>query len=211
MATPAPRRATLGQKRSAARHRAIAEATLALIEQGGHDAVTHRSVAKAAGVPTTATTYYFASKDDMVRAAIELLVERETARLTELSKSISGDPNLTLADAAEALVEIQATELRQGRLAQLTQLEFVLREARLGRAHEGEPWTQSYLDVARTVLARTGSSDPDTDAHLLVAAICGLMLEGVTVAEDDFVDRVLRPVVDRLLRLLTPAEPGADH
>lgn len=208
MATPAPRRATLGQKRSAARHRAIAEATLALIEQGGYDAVTHRSVAKAADVPTTATTYYFASKDDMVRAAIDLLVEREMARLTELSKSISGDPNLTLADAAEALVQIQGAELRHGRLAQLTQLEFVLREARLGRAQEGEPWTQGYLDVARTVLARTGSSDPDTDAHLLVAAIIGLMLEGLTAAEDDFVDGVLRPVVDRLLRLLTPAEPG---
>lgn len=210
MATSAPRRATLGQERSSARHRAIAEATLALIEQGGYDAVTHRSVAKAAGVPTTATTYYFASKDDMVRAAMDLLVERETARLTELSETISDDPNLTLADAAEALVEIQAAELRHGRLAQLTQLESVLREARSGRAREGEPWTQSYLDVARTLLARTGSSDPDTDAHLLVAAVIGLMLEGLTTAEDDFVETVLRPAVDRLLRLLTRGEPGED-
>lgn len=209
MAT-APRRATLGQKRSAARHRAIAQATLALIERVGYDAVTHRSVAKAAGVPTTATTYYFASKDEMVRAAMDLLVERETARLTELSKRVSGETDLTLADAAEALVEIQAAELRDHHRAQLTQLEFVLREARMGRVREGEPWTQSYLDVARALLARTGSDDPDTDAHLLVAAIIGLMLEGLTAAEGDFVDEVLRPVVDRLLRLLTPAEHSAD-
>lgn len=208
MPTSTPRRATLGQKRSEARHRAIAEAALELIKEGGYDAVTHRSVAEAAGVPTTATTYYFASKDEIVRAAMDLLVERETERYAELGATASGGDGATLIEAAEALVQLQAELLRHDRLAQLTGFEFALREARMGRPEAGEHCTQGYLDVARTVLARAGSRDPETDAHLLVAAVNGLMLEGLTAGGEEFIDRVLRPVVERLLRLLTPAPSG---
>ena len=39
----------------------ILAATLRLIGARGADAVTHRAVAEEAGVPLSATTYYFAS------------------------------------------------------------------------------------------------------------------------------------------------------
>ncbi|HEX8867241.1 MAG TPA: TetR family transcriptional regulator, partial [Lentzea sp.] len=40
------------------KRRAIVEATLRVIEREGISGVTHRSVAREAGVPTTAPTYY---------------------------------------------------------------------------------------------------------------------------------------------------------
>ena len=45
-------------------------ATLALIGEHGSDAVTHRAVAGARGLPLSATTYWFASKEDLLQEAV---------------------------------------------------------------------------------------------------------------------------------------------
>ena len=41
-----------------------------MIERDGVAGVTHRSVAREAGVPTTASTYYFATLDDLLIATM---------------------------------------------------------------------------------------------------------------------------------------------
>ena len=61
------------------RRAAIVEATLRVIGARGADAVTHRAVAAEAGVPLASTTYYFASKEALVREAFELTIERSLA------------------------------------------------------------------------------------------------------------------------------------
>ena len=61
------------------RRDAIVEATLRTIGERGADAVTHRVVAAEAGVPLASTTYYFASKDALVREAFELVIDRSLA------------------------------------------------------------------------------------------------------------------------------------
>ena len=45
---------------------AILEAALRVIAERGVEAVTHRAVADAAGVPLSATTYYFESLDELL-------------------------------------------------------------------------------------------------------------------------------------------------
>ncbi|MCI9887093.1 TetR family transcriptional regulator [Micrococcales bacterium 31B] len=60
------------QQRSVARREAIINAALALIREQGVHAATHRAVAIRAGVPLAATTYYFAKRDDLLAAAIEV-------------------------------------------------------------------------------------------------------------------------------------------
>jgi len=52
------------------RRRAILDATLALVGREGTAAVTHRAVAAEAGVPLAATTYYFDSKEELIRDAL---------------------------------------------------------------------------------------------------------------------------------------------
>ena len=56
-----------GERRRAALVAAAAE----LLNAGGFDAVRHRAVAEKAGLPLASTTYYFASLDDLVVAAME--------------------------------------------------------------------------------------------------------------------------------------------
>jgi DNA-binding transcriptional regulator YbjK len=56
-----------GERRRAALVAAAAE----LLRTGGFEAVRHRAVAEKAGLPLASTTYYFASLDDLVVAAVE--------------------------------------------------------------------------------------------------------------------------------------------
>lgn len=82
---------------------AIVEATIALLREDGAAAVTHRAVAARAGTSLAATTYHFATLDDLLVVAFELLTDRtveEVQRFAELV--LSGQ--LDLIDAASRFV-----------------------------------------------------------------------------------------------------------
>ena len=66
------------------RREEILRATMSLIGAHGADAVTHRAVAEEAGVPLSATTYYFASKEDLLEQTFLLAAREETERLERL-------------------------------------------------------------------------------------------------------------------------------
>ena len=55
----------------------LVQATLRLIADEGIDAVSHRAVAELADVPLGSTTYWFASRRDMLRQALEHFVRTE--------------------------------------------------------------------------------------------------------------------------------------
>lgn len=71
MTTPLSR-----QPRGAARRDAIVDAAAALVVERGPGSLTHRAIAQRAEVPLAATTYYFASLDDLVGAAGTRLAQR---------------------------------------------------------------------------------------------------------------------------------------
>ncbi|WP_157517192.1 TetR/AcrR family transcriptional regulator [Mycobacterium sp. MS1601] len=66
-----------GERRRYALVRAAAE----LLCEGGFEAVRHRAVASRAGLPLASTTYYFASLDDLVVAAVEHIGLVEAAKM----------------------------------------------------------------------------------------------------------------------------------
>lgn len=68
-----------------ARRQTIVEAAAALITEAGVVDLTHRKVAAKAGVPLGATTYYFASLDELSAAALELLGQEMDDELNELT------------------------------------------------------------------------------------------------------------------------------
>ena len=53
------------------RQYALVSAAAELLCEGGFDAVRHRAVARRAGLPLAATTYYFSSLDDLIVKAVE--------------------------------------------------------------------------------------------------------------------------------------------
>ncbi len=63
--------------------KAILDATLEVIAEGGVRAVSHRAVAQRAGVNLSLTTYYFSDIFDMVSSAFNDFVERERPRVEQ--------------------------------------------------------------------------------------------------------------------------------
>lgn len=125
-----------------ARRRALLAGVLTVLEAGGPSAVTHRAVATAAGVPLAAATYYFSSRDDMLRSALRHATATWTRSLYELEQP-------TLGDLAETLVRYAVVE----RAAAVAQYEMLLQAVRDPGLHDdAEAWYSSLEHV----LARVG-------------------------------------------------------
>jgi len=102
------------QPRGAARRDAIVEAAAALVVEAGPSTLTHRTIAQRADVPLAATTYYFASLDDLVGAAGTRLAERwavhADAVLAAVTAEVTADltADLTAEVRAELTAEVTA-------------------------------------------------------------------------------------------------------
>src|SRR4029453_5628554 len=108
------------------RRAAILEATLRVIAAGGVDDVTHRRVAAEAGVPLGSTTYYFASRDDLVRDAFRHYVGKGFAFLS----AIEGEfPQLGTDEVVAFLVEVARREFADPATV-LIEYELIVRAAR---------------------------------------------------------------------------------
>lgn len=71
------------------RRRAIVEAAAALVVESGVVDLTHRRVAARAGLPLGATTYYFASLDELTEAALRHLADGIDAELQALADALA--------------------------------------------------------------------------------------------------------------------------
>jgi DNA-binding transcriptional regulator YbjK len=83
------------------RQYALVAAAAELLCEGGFDAVRHRAVARRAGLPLAATTYYFSSLDDLIVKAVEHIGALEAQQLRERVAGLSRRRR-----AAEATVDV---------------------------------------------------------------------------------------------------------
>jgi DNA-binding transcriptional regulator YbjK len=201
-----------GQSRGERRREAILRATLGIIGRHGTGAVTHRAVAEQAGVPLASTTYYFASKDELLEQAFDLAAQDEVARLEALVRQ------LQLHDADTATwIESSAAELA-GEIARepetrLATLELLLEAARRPAVRESVGrWLRAYRAIAHAGAIATGSPAPEMDAEITMAVLTGLALLQLADPHERYESDVLRPVLQRLNAALVPreAEPEAD-
>src|SRR5215467_7365073 len=115
MPNRAPNRWTRGhpahapaRSRELPRRDVILDAALALSAELGTEQLTHRSVAEQAGVPLGSTTYYFASRDELVREAFRRYVVRALRELTALARSARPRD---AAELVEMLVDVARHDL----------------------------------------------------------------------------------------------------
>jgi DNA-binding transcriptional regulator YbjK len=87
------------------RRGALVTAAADLLCEGGFEAVRHRAVARRAGLPLASTTYYFASLDDLIAAAVEQVALREAAQLQARVSALSRRRRGT-ESTADVLVEL---------------------------------------------------------------------------------------------------------
>ncbi|WP_246222580.1 TetR/AcrR family transcriptional regulator [Phytoactinopolyspora limicola] len=177
---------TDGRRARGERRRAeIIEATLRVVERDGAAGVTHRSVAREAAVPTSLTTYYFATLDDLLVAALTAVAEEYAGKLRAL---IDGG-----SDELDGLAAIIAGAAGAGRRRALAERELATLAARRPALRPvARHWRDTVADIARR---RT--SDPVAVDALVAAAdgMCtAILLEGREPAAS-----AVRAVLDRAL------------
>lgn len=198
--------------RGEARRAYLLEAALRVVADAGPEALTHRRVAQEAGLPLAATTYWFASKEELVAEAFALAAARDVARIEEVAAGLERDALPSGTDVAERLAALIARELHGERTNLLAGYALGLEAARRpGLRDTARAWTDAYRALVGTMLAAAGSTDPDRDAVLLVAAIDGLLLEQLTREEPDYEHAVLRPMLVRLIAALLPEDGHKRH
>ena len=182
---------------------AIIEATIRLIGREGVDGVTHRAVAREAGVSLSSTTYHFVSRDEIVTEALRHVADLEIARIARdaemLAEGHADVPSIARALAAWLAEQVHGDELLRVRAGYHLQLEAA-RRPELRAIHVA--WGQAVQGLAERVLRAAGSPRPRTDASILSSAIDGLRLDEVTAPRRGF-ERRARPVIERLLSILT--------
>ncbi len=190
--------------RGAARRDAILRAAIALVGEEGPDALTHRAVAERAGVAVSATTYWFSSKEEIFREAVALAAGEEVERFERLVLDLA-PRHITPEAWAHEISAALAADVQSDRARPIALYEFMLEAARQPALREEvERWEVAQLRLAGSGLRAAGSDDPETDAHVVVATITGLILAQLTTPHKDFERTILRPALERLFTRLAP-------
>jgi DNA-binding transcriptional regulator YbjK len=190
--------------RGAARRDAILRAAIALVGEQGPDALTHRAVAERAGVALSATTYWFSSKEEIFREAVALAAGEEVERFERLVLDLA-PRHVAPVDWAREVSAALAADVQSDPARPIALYEFLLEAARQPELREEVArWELAQLRLAEAGLRAAGSDDPETDAHVVVATITGLILAQLTTPRRDFERTILRPALERLFTRLAP-------
>lgn len=145
-----------------------------MLARVGPDGLTHRLVATEAQIPLAATTYWFASKEDIVEAAFGRAVDDGIAAIEELRERAAGWSRATAADELAGGIQEECTAHRDR-----TVIGYAL-WVEAGRRPALRPlaqrWADAYVDLYTAVLRAAGATgDLQARAQLLSAAVDGLV------------------------------------
>ena len=179
---------------------AIVAATVRIVAREGVAAVTHRHVAAEAGVALSTTTWHFATKADILEAALHWTARREVERMGAIADRL-GDTGFDLSAWADELGEWlieQVTGEREIAVALYRLQVELIGSAGARRVHR--EWGEGLQAVGERVLESSPTTTPELDIRLVVAALDGLRM-GVISSEDQDVEW-LREAVRRQLQAL---------
>jgi DNA-binding transcriptional regulator YbjK len=176
------------QRRGERRRSAILAAALRVIAERGVSATTHRAVAEAAGVPTSTTTYYFRSLDELLDEALLVFVREEAERLRAVADELEGRP-VPPAEVARVLV----AELQAGRgPTDVAQFELYLEASRRpSLRNAARASLDLYAEIAEAALRAAGSPRPEEGARIFVALLDGLGLHRIASGVEQDLEQTL--------------------
>jgi len=199
------------------RRQAILDAALRIIVREGVRAVRHRAVATEAGVPLSATTYYFKDIQDLITDTFALFVERSAEALAAFWASVEDDLQAMVASLAgsqqarqelvERIVELaiqyvltQLNERREHLLAEQAFLQEALLNPRL------EQLAQSHRRILSLGVVHffqvLGSGQPEQDAKVLTAIILQMEYQGLLDGVERLDISEMRAILTRYLYLV---------
>ncbi|MBF7730628.1 TetR/AcrR family transcriptional regulator [Pseudomonas sp. N040] len=206
------------RKGSEQRRQAILDAAMRIIVRDGVRAVRHRAVAAEAGVPLSATTYYFKDINDLITDTFAQFVEHNAAMLSRfwadaetdlqaLSAGLKQDEASRRAvvdhvvERALLYVRNQLRDNRDGLLAeQALRLEALNNPAlrQVSMAHQ-----QILASGVDLFFEALGSKRPREDAHLLTSIILRMEYQGLLVGLENIDVDETRGILKRYLYLVT--------
>lgn len=200
------------------RRDAMISAALDLVAEGGPQAATVRAIADRAGVTPGLIRHYFATKDDLTRAAYLRLMDRMTGDNAEALQDTPEDPGARLVAFVTASLRPPVVDpLRLGVWAGF--IHAVRSDGAMRAIHK-----QSYLayrDMLQSLIAALPRKADDArlraDAIACNAVIDGLWLEGSALPEGFAPGELERIGVSAVAAILgitltdTPPTPSGDQ
>ncbi|MGW5751176.1 TetR/AcrR family transcriptional regulator [Nocardia rhamnosiphila] len=165
----------------------IIEATLEIVRRDGATGVTHRTVAKEAGITTSLTLYYFATLDDLLIAALTSVTDEYTRRIRHLID--------TADDPLTGLAELIAESGGPGRERALAERELSTLAARRPALRPiARRWRDNVAELART---QTDDTETIEAFVALSDGLCTAILLDDREADSHHIRAVLRKALIR--------------
>jgi TetR/AcrR family transcriptional regulator, regulator of biofilm formation and stress response len=192
---PAPSTRVRERDPNNARRLLLLQTTLRLIAEEGIDAVTHRSVAEAAGVSPGSTTYWFASRQDMLRQALEHFARLEIEGLHERLGPIRGR-RLSQRRLVDEFAALLLPQLNRDRWRTVAQYAFMQEAARRPELEAVcREWSEAWEGELAELFASLGTPSPRLEAKMFLAMLDGLLLGQLAAPDDDVENAILRPAL----------------
>ncbi len=184
------------------RRRALLEAVLRIVTRDGVAAVTHRAVAAESDASLRATTYYFATKEDMIREAFRFFCEQSLEQIDATSQRYL-DREVGAADAVAMIFENVLKEWDNPNTSWVAEFELILAIAREPSFAPEYRAFQRRLDLGlKTTMERIGSKHPVRDARIVLAFLRGFELEQLSRPERKAWQRKMRADLSHLVSAL---------
>jgi TetR/AcrR family transcriptional regulator, regulator of biofilm formation and stress response len=185
------------------RKRRLLHAVLRLVAREGVAAVTHRAVADEAAVSLRATTYYFATKQEMIREALRDYAAASVARVDAVADRLPIHGS-KITRAVDAIASVMLEEMNDPD-AVATEYELILAISR-------EPsYAPEYQELQRTLEIRLrdlfesmGSREPLRHARLVLATTRGLQVEHLASPHAPMSERTVKSLIRTLVEALIP-------
>jgi AcrR family transcriptional regulator len=190
------------------RRRQLVAAARRVLGQQGLAGSTLRAVAAEAGVPLGTVHYIFPSKELLLRAVLEDVVDQVSAILAEAADEVSDVETAMLAGARSAWDALVKSDPVQ----QLMQYELTIWALRTSGMERLARWQYDrYLDVLTNAWERLAARAKVTYAvpaqelaRLQLAAADGLILQFLTAPDADRAASDLDTITRQLVRLAAP-------
>jgi len=164
-------RAQLTQGRSRQRRDELLAAAIELFAEGGSRAVTHRAVARTAGLPSATTTYYFASIEDLLREALAAHMQQWMTDLEGLTRLDPGDLGFGLDDGTTLVTRVFGQ--RTPEVARLHLAIFLAATQDPALRDQATEALRSFEQLAVRVLSSLRVENPEGLAAAVIALIAG--------------------------------------
>jgi AcrR family transcriptional regulator len=156
----------------------LVDEALRLAAHGGLGAVTHRSVQAAAGAPHGSVTYWFGTREGLLTAMVDRLVDVCEARVAPIAAGIEAAYASGVEPDPEQIAEAVAAWIDDDRELHLARLELELAAARDPRLRPRmNDAARVFWRMCEPLARATGSDDPERDGRAMAAMVDGLLLD----------------------------------